>query len=324
MSLSPILICTHTRIRHLEAVIESLLVSPLACETILYIFTDAPRNSHEENRVQLVRSFVDKISGFKEVIHIRRPNNFGHFHNFQEATREVFQTYDKIIKLEDDVIVGRFFLEYMNYYLDAFAEDENVVAISSNLWPDLDLGRQAALLLPLANGWGWGTWKEKFNEIDHSNALACEFINNKNLFFKMIFFNPSLLGMVNAVAKCRLVAGDVNWALHLIKYNKYVLFPPFSISGNLGFDGSGQNCHLSENNLYINYSNESFELNPKTESASNSDLKKIFKYFGGYRTLIKQLLLFFTEFLFGYSCVQSIVKLKAKIRENFPSKYFFF
>lgn len=324
MILAPVLICTHTRLYHLQAVVESLLLSPLACNTILYISSDAARGAVEVTIVEKVREYVDNISGFKKVVHIKREKNLGHFSNFQESTIEVFREHEKIIKLEDDVVVGKFFLEYMNYYLTVFAKNKDVVSISSNIWPGLFFDLRTPKLLPLTNGWGWATWRDKFSQIDHSNALACKFINNTNLFWKMNFFNPSLLGMVNAVAKSRLIAGDVNWALHLIKNEKYVLFPPFPLSGNIGFDGTGQNCPATKDNLHSIYFDESFELVEAVDFATKNDREVIFKYFGGYKKLGKQLILFYCENLFGYKFILCIVALKAKIRESLSLKYILF
>lgn len=311
---APILICTHTRINHLARSIDSLKQSEIAKETVLYISSDAGKNASEDEIVKKIREYIRSIRGFKKVILIEREKNYGHFENFQKSTYEIFENHDSIIKLEDDIVVGKYYLHYMNEALNKYRDNLDVMTISGHLWPGFKIEGSTTGLMPLSNGWGWGTWKDRFNQVDHSNALAIEFLNSKALFFRMLLVNPGILGMVNAVAKGRLIAGDINWALHIIKYKKFVVFPSRSLVGNIGFDGSGQNCHLEHDDKFGNYSDVYIDVSSPPKLYSIYDQFKTFKKLGGFRIIFKSLVMYYVEIIFGYGSIAYLVKLKSRFR----------
>jgi len=74
MSLAPISISTYSRLEHLTKTIESLQKNTLAKESVLYIFSDAPKNGDEEV-VKKVRDYLYTISGFKEIHIIEQKTN---------------------------------------------------------------------------------------------------------------------------------------------------------------------------------------------------------------------------------------------------------
>lgn len=309
--LAPVLIATHTRINHLAQTIDALKQNLWAECTDLFIASDAASCDDEKQKVKEIREYLKSISGFKSVNLIARDENYGHFNNFQSATDLIFTKYEKIIKLEDDIVTGPYFLKFMNDALNLYADDNKVVSISGYFWEDLHLvDAEDSVLLPITSGWGWATWRNRFYLIDHSTRQAREFLRSPYLFLKMLMVNPTLLGNVYSSSIGRLNAGDVSWALHILKYQKCVLFPTKSLVRNIGFDGTGQNCgiipQLSNQVVFNN-----LILVKKLDSNNfNTHNKIIFNYFGGYKHLIKQLVLYFTEIFFGRRILQFLLNLK--------------
>lgn len=298
-SLAPVLIATHTRLDHLKRTIEALSSNLLANRTDLFIASDAARMEAEEPAVKRIREYIDKIDGFRSIKKIYRSENYGHFNNFQDATNQVFNEFNSIIKLEDDIVTAPGFLTFMNQGLLKYENDKRIISISGHLWPGINV-QTDTILLPAANGWGWGIWKDRFYTNNHDSSLAQEFLRNPNLFLKMCLTNPSLLGMANAVAKNKLVAGDVSWALQIIKENKLVLFPGESLVRNIGFDGSGQNCNV---NPEFHGQKISIKTNFIFEDFTSDEIKNssniIFKHYGGYRHMLYQITMYILQTTIG-------------------------
>ena len=312
MKLAPVLIATHTRLDHLSKTVAALQMSDLAGLTELFIVSDAGRNDQEMKQVEVVRSYIDSIKGFKRLTKINRAENYGHFDNFQDATNLVFSSNEKIIKLEDDIITSPLFLKYMNDALDFYENDSRVVAVSGHLWDGFEFcGNDSTALLPAANCWGWGTWKNKFYKIDHSPKLHELFLKKSSLFWKMNLMNPRLLGMVHASYRGELKAGDVNWMLNLILNNQLVLYPRKSLVRNIGFDGSGQNCNinpsLAKQIINLSIPVAVYKLD---ELGIKNNKRALFKYFGGYKQLAFQLLIFYIKKYFGDNTLNTIIKIK--------------
>ncbi|AWW49196.1 hypothetical protein POPA111323_09655 [Polynucleobacter paneuropaeus] len=309
-SLAPVLVATHTRIDHLMQTISALRRNELASKTHLFIASDAARSESEQQKVLRIREYINSIDGFWAVTKIFREKNFGHFQNFQDATNMVFRDYDQIIKLEDDIVTAPGFLNFMNQGLLRYKNDKRLISISGHLWEGVTSSGDT-MLLPAANGWGWAIWRDRFYLNDHSPSLAKEFLNNPYLFLKMCLTNPSLLGMVNAIANKKLIAGDVSWALYIIKNDKLVLFPGESLVRNIGFDGSGQNCTADEKFHQQSISiKTNFTFDDHSEGDIRDSSKKLFLHYGGYPHMIYQIFLYSVEKLFGKRGFESLRKLK--------------
>lgn len=309
-SLAPVLVATHTRIDHLKQTISALRLNELASKTHLFIASDAARNEDEEKQVIRVRKYIDSIDGFWAITKIYRQKNFGHFQNFQDATNEVFTAYDKIIKLEDDIVTAPGFLNFMNQGLLQYEHDKRVISISGHLWEGV-IGNKETMLLPAANGWGWAIWKDRFYLNNHDPLLAQEFLDRPRLFLKMCHTNPNLAVMATSIAKKKLIAGDVSWALYIIKNDKLVLFPGESLVRNIGYDGSGQNCGVDEK-----FSKQ--KISDKTkfvfENISKEDIKYCSKILfvnnGGYPEMFYQIFLYCIAKIFGDKRFERLRKIK--------------
>jgi hypothetical protein len=310
-ALAPVLVATHTRIDHLKRTISALRENELAAKTHLFIASDAARDENEVKQVMTVRNYIDSIDGFLAVTKIYREQNFGHFKNFQDATDKVFSLYDKIIKLEDDIVTAPGFLTFMNKGLLKYEHDKRVISISGHLWEGVK-GTKETMLLPTANGWGWAIWKDRFYLNRHDAFLARDFLNTPRLFFKMCGINPRLVPMVTRIATNKLIAGDVSWSLYIIKYNKLVLFPSVSLVRNIGHDGSGQNCGIDEK---FNEQAISTKTSFIFEDISKHDIKICSKSFfinnGGYSLMSYRIFLYCLGKIFGDKGIDRLRKIKS-------------
>jgi hypothetical protein len=82
---------------------------------VLYIFSDAAKPG-DENMVLKVRKYAQSINGFKKVNLVFQKQNNLH-KNVTEFMRLPLELNGKSIILEDDVIVQKSFLKFMNLSL---------------------------------------------------------------------------------------------------------------------------------------------------------------------------------------------------------------
>ena len=286
-SKAPVLVIVYNRYNHFVQTIEALKNNYLASETILYIASDYPNNNDDNEAVFKIREYIQTITGFKNVVPLLREQNVGAVNNSKLAREVIFSKYDKMIMMEDDVVTGRGFLNFINEGLVKYEKNDNVMAICGYFFPINNIGHnENQVFLKLFNAWGYGTWRDKIQKIPRDSELSREFLKSFTLFWKMNCLSPHLLPMVSAIAESRLEAFDVNMCLYLIKKNSFCVFPSQSLTRNTGFDGSGLHCG---NDNYFSkqpYFNGLLEI---SEGVAIKDTKgynrAVFQYFGGCKKL---------------------------------------
>ncbi|MCX7759370.1 MAG: glycosyltransferase [bacterium] len=113
MNLSPIVLFVYNRLYYIKETIESLKSNYLSDKSILYIYTDGPKNPEGEKKVLEVRNFLKSIDGFKEIYIIEREKNVDLAENIITGVTEIVNMYGKVIVLEDDLVTSKYFLKYM-------------------------------------------------------------------------------------------------------------------------------------------------------------------------------------------------------------------
>lgn len=242
------------RYEHLKRCLDSLAINTHASETILYIALDAPAKKEHKKGYERIVKHLDKISGFKEVFIIKRSKNFGATKNTLGTLDDLFKKYDEVILCEDDNYFSPNFLEYMNKGLQIFKNKKDIFAICGYNYP-VDIPSNYPYnfwLFKGAPGWGIGLWKHKFNKIDLSVNSVKEFLKNYGDILKIIRVAGYLLPHLFDVVNKRLVAGDVIFSMNLVKNNMFCILPTISKVRNYGYDGTGVNCGIDRENIYIN------------------------------------------------------------------------
>lgn len=160
--LAPIVIFTHTRLEKLKKTITALKKNELSIKSYLYIISDGAKNKIEENKIKKVRNYIKKIKGFKKISIVLRKKNYGLSFNIVKGVNSIINKHGKIIVLEDDIKVGKNFLDFLNYCLDKYNKQNKVWHISA--WNyNVDLPRSLdAYFIRTMNCWGWATWKNRW------------------------------------------------------------------------------------------------------------------------------------------------------------------
>lgn len=262
MYYSPVIVFAYNRLGHLKKTISSLKNNIYANQTNLIIYLDYPKSKEVMHDYLLVKSFCKKIKGFKKKTLILRKKNFGLSKNIISAVSFEIRKYKSLIILEDDMVCDKYFLKYMNFFLDAYKNDTQIVSIHGYNYPLKDKKKlNNFFFLKGADCWGWGTWSTKWKIYSSNTNLLLKKIKNQNLkrdfnfnnsynYYKML--NDKLIKKNNSWA--------INWYASAFLKNKLTLYPKYSLIQNIGMDGTGIHSYQS-NKFRVKLRNKPLNLN---------------------------------------------------------------
>lgn len=192
---APVAMFVYNRADNTQKTIEHLLRNTLAAETDLYVFSDGGKNEESWRMVNEVRAYLHKVKAeitqthaLRSMTIVERHENFYLERNITEGIAQVFETHDRIIVLEDDICTSPYYLQYMNDAFEMYKDNQKVMHVSgfTNLCGSLTpeggiaygvsskskcehapFGGWGAYFTPHPSGWGWGTWRDRWQKYFH-------------------------------------------------------------------------------------------------------------------------------------------------------------
>jgi hypothetical protein len=242
MNLAPVALFVYNRISHTQLAVSALLNNQEACDTDLYIFSDGPKNLSDNENVNSLRKYLTTIVGFKSITIIEQEKNKGLANSIIDGVTLVVNKFEKIIVLEDDIVVSEQFLAYMNTALSLYSDYSEVASIHAYIYPVSD-SIPNLFFLKGADCWGWATWKRAWDYFEPNGELLKDKLISEKLvsafnfddtypFFKML--ENQIDGTNNSWA--------IRWHASCYLNNLYTLYPGNPLITNIGFDNSGTHC----------------------------------------------------------------------------------
>jgi hypothetical protein len=247
MNRAPIALFVYNRPRHTRATLEALRANTLAPQSDLYVFSDGAAKPEAASGVAQVRESLRSIDGFKSVTVVERTSNMGLAASITEGLNGLCERHGRAIVVEDDLATSPHFLAYMNAALERYETDERVMQISGHMFAASLATADDAIFLPFITSWGWATWARAWRHYDplalqyprllEDPALRKRFdLDGHYPYFRML--QAQQHGKINSWA--------IRWYLSVFFRNGLALYPKKSLVRNLGFDGSGVNCAVSD------------------------------------------------------------------------------
>jgi len=292
-NLAPISVSVYTRLEHFRQCIESLAANTLAKHSVLYVFSDAAKPGDEE-AVSQVREYAKSIAGFKRVILYFQETN-GYEKNMKDARNIPMNKNGMLIQLEDDIVVSKYFLEFLNEGLILYRDQQKVRAICGYTHPGFISKKREQIFSRSGSAWGVGLWAHK-NDIDNINAvkLMSDAFKSWSLFNRIASGHPHLPAMMLAIKKGKSAYGDVIRTVSLYKNNWMTVSPEISLATNIGMDGSGVNCGIDDSYIGPTVTDEKIVYNYRKPIHLDREYQKhISKLFYRRWAPIKNWLLFF-------------------------------
>ncbi|MES4139491.1 glycosyltransferase, partial [Escherichia coli] len=239
--LFPVVLFVYNRADHTRQTIDALKNNILAPLTDLYIYSDFPKTNSDIQAVKEVRCLLHNINGFKSVTIIERDRNYGLGKSVIQGVTEILKRHDAVIVLEDDLVTHKDFLTYMNKMLELFHDDPEVFSISGYSLPNMrSIGTEDYYFVPRISSWGWGCWKDRWEDLDWDIKKYKQLISDKRA---CQLFNCAGNDMLDMLI--HQVEGEAeSWAIRFdynrfIKGNLLTIYPRVSFIKNIGMDGSG-------------------------------------------------------------------------------------
>ena len=245
--LAPIVLFVYNRFKHTQKTINALKRNKLAEESKLFIFSDGYKNQKDRQKVKKVRDIINNINGFKNIDVFESEKNKGLANSVIDGVTKIINKYGKVIVLEDDLVTSKNFLRYMNRGLDFYEGNKDIWSISGyNIPIDIPDNYEYDVYLSYrAHSWGWATWKDRWNKIDWKIKDFDEFINNKK---KQKLFNRAgndMTRMLKRQIKGQIDSWAIRWCYNQFEEDSYTIYPVKSKVKNIGMDGSGVHCGVS-------------------------------------------------------------------------------
>lgn len=242
MDLAPVAIFCYKRKDHLVRVVESLLLNKEASECRVIFFSDGPRDSGDLEEIRELRRYLESLSGFKSITLILRDKNIGLAESIISGIDSVFKENDKVIVLEDDIVVSPFFVSYMNRMLKMYEYSEKVASIHGYVYPVAG-ELPETFFIRGADCWGWATWKRSWNIFERNGQLLLQKLKDQKLTSKFDFDNsfPFTEMLANQI-KGKNNSWAIRWNASAFLEEMYTLYPYKSLVQNIGFDNTGTHC----------------------------------------------------------------------------------
>ena len=245
---APVAVFAYKRVDHLRRMFSSLAMCNgfEACEVT--IFVDGPKTSNDAPAVKAVRDFVKSLS-VPNVRVCMASDNRGLRQSIYRGVSEILTRHERIIVLEDDLLLAASALDYFNDALRRYEANERFWSVSGYQYhsPALSLTKRA-LIFPFALPWGWATWRRAWDRFDLRAEVPVDVLDSKS--FRTAF---DMDGLYPFAASLRLATqGRVDswflpWYFTIFRHQGLSVFPPRRVVDNFGFGAGG--THASALNV---------------------------------------------------------------------------
>jgi len=236
---APVVLFTYRRPTHTRRVVDALLANPEAHDTDLIVFVDGPKTPAETDSIDEVLTIFSSLTGFASIEVQRSLTNLGLGRSIIQGVTSVLDRYDRVIVLEDDILVSNNFLEYMNFALDHYENEETIASIHGYVYP-IDRELPPTFFIRGADCWGWATWRRAWEKFKPDGRALLEQLESSGQTNDFDFngsaqFTEMLRGQIAGTND----SWAVRWYASAFLENMLTLYPGKSLVRNIGLDGSG-------------------------------------------------------------------------------------
>lgn len=289
--MTPVIIILYNRPLHTKKLLDSITKNKNYKNFKFYIFCDGPKKKEDISKINKIKILTNNFKKKCNVEHFFRTKNIGLIQNMTKSINLVLKKNNKAIILEDDLILNKYFFDFMDNALLKYKYNRKVFQISGYSYP-VKSSDDFHYFLPLTSCWGWGITSKNWNNF-------FKFLNNKKLIINNYLkikkskslidrfnFNKSYdyFSMLENSLNRKINSWGIIFYLYLFVNNKITLFPHRSLVKNRGFDGSGS--HKSKNNVFnTKFSNIKKYKYPKVSKDFSSTNVEVVKFFKSHLSL---------------------------------------
>ena len=236
---------TYNRSYHTEKTIEALSKNSLLPEK-LFLFQDGLRKDSDRSEWKKVNDLIHKIKWCDTEIIVSNDNK-GLSDSIISGINYVLKKYDAVIVLEDDCVPTANFISFMKQCFEKYKDNKKVYSISGYSWPIMLKKKQYDIYgCGRISSWGWGTWKDRWMIYEKNYEIIKKMKQNKELSRNLAIWGNDLEDTLEGNVKGVCDSWAVFWALNVILKQGICVNPYQSFIRNIGRDGSGVHCGISD------------------------------------------------------------------------------
>lgn len=254
MKKTPVAVIGFVRCDVLEETLARLSDCENALDRDIYVYLSAPRNEEEKSKTKAVFELVKRYqdTALPNIIIIRRDRNDGAGRNIANAVSETVEKTGSAIIIEDDILVSRTFLRYMDAALEYYKDDKRIWCVNAYQNPVLRIPHDYGFDVyfnPRNMAWGWGIWKDRWDAVDFMLRDWPEFKLSKSNLQRLDSVGCDMFSMLENEYRrgANISTWDVQCSYHMVKNGLFAVEPRYSLTKNNGFCKVGS-VHCSRPN----------------------------------------------------------------------------
>lgn len=239
MSCAPVALFGYKRPEHLARAVASLRANPEAAQSGLFVFCDGTKHAREQPAIDAVRRIARGIKGFRSLSVIEQERNIGLAGSVIAGVTRVLEEHERVIVVEDDLVVSPFFLQFMNEALACYAAEPRVATVHAYIFP-VRRPLPETFFLKGAECWGWATWRRAWRTFNDDAAGLLREIRSRGL--EREFDMDGAYGytaMLEAQLRGEVDSWSIRFRASCYLAGMLTLYPGRSLVQNRGLDASG-------------------------------------------------------------------------------------
>lgn len=241
MMTAPIVLFAYNRPWHTEQTLRSLSENCLAGESELIVYIDGPKpgaTTEQRSQIENVFQLIQAQTWCKRLTVHRAKTNKGLANSVIHGVTETLRKHDRLIVLEDDMVLSPYFLQFMNEGLAKYEHTEDVISIHGYCVPN-DYP-QPVFFLRGADCWGWATWRRGWELFNPDAAQLLQELKARKLTYDFdLLGSYAYTDMLRLQKEGKVDSWAIRWYASAYLQNKLTLYPSCSLVRNIGGDGSG-------------------------------------------------------------------------------------
>ena len=242
MSYAPIVIFIYNRPNELKLMLEMLQKCVGFRESRIVVYGDGPKNPDQKRNVERARQVAQEALGTRAEYRFSNSNK-GLANSLIDGVSTIVSEHGSAIVLEDDLYLAPNFLSFVNGALLKYANDEHVFMVSGHNHDIPEFKDMTeAVLLPITNTYGWGTWNRAWQQLDRTAIGSQNLFHNRNLMYR---FNLDSSYDYATMLKRQLQGKGNSWAIlwywTVFKQSGLIVYPPQTLVYNIGMNDAGTN-----------------------------------------------------------------------------------
>lgn len=231
----PVALFAYARHEHLARTLEGLRINRVP---LIYAFCDGARSDNDSEKVKKVREILHNVD-WTTVFITERESNWGLGTSIRAGVTEVLEKHEKIIVIEDDIVMRPGAYDYICAALNYYEKDERIMSIS--MWNHPVIVPKEAkegFFSERFMCWGWGTYKQYWQLYSESiqNIFDSLDVNMKE---RINEYGQDLFRQVDYAKRVNIwYAG---YAMLHFKLGKMSFFPNETLVINIGKDETAEN-----------------------------------------------------------------------------------